>query len=195
MRYVSIDLETTGLNEDTCQIVEFAAVLADSSTPDLPVKDLPTFHRYIVLPEYKGEPYALSMHPHIFRAIAKKDPEFEYASPEELYLQFRTWLTTNGMPTTKIVAAGKNFGAFDLQFIKRNMPRAFMATFGHRFLDPAMLFFNPFEDKKLPDLATCLKRAGLDNHVSHNALEDAQQVVMCLNYAFMNTCFAWRDSE
>lgn len=39
MRYCSIDIETTGLNPDTCDILQFAAVLDDLNDPK-PLVDL-----------------------------------------------------------------------------------------------------------------------------------------------------------
>ena len=43
--YVSIDIETTGLDPETCQTLEIGAVF-DNWT--LPIRELPTFHCYVV---------------------------------------------------------------------------------------------------------------------------------------------------
>lgn len=45
MKYVSVDIETTGLDHDLCQIIEFTAVLADSAKPFQEV--MLTFHRVL----------------------------------------------------------------------------------------------------------------------------------------------------
>ena len=84
MRYVSIDIETTGLNPETCQIIEFGAVI-DNDTND----EFPTFHRYIKHHSYQGEPRALSMHARIFRALA----DGEGICPNSLARQFFEFLT------------------------------------------------------------------------------------------------------
>ena len=41
MKYVSIDLECTGLDEESCQIIEIGAVIDDSLYPEIPIKSLP----------------------------------------------------------------------------------------------------------------------------------------------------------
>lgn len=188
MKYVSVDLETTGLNPEACQIVEFAAVLDDLENLK-PIEQLPTFQAYITSEIYAGEPYALSMHPTIFRRIAKREPGFQYLGRDTLMKEFRKFLIANDwLPEPeasgridlvagklKVTAAGKNFGVFDLPFLKRHIWDWDNIQFEHRVIDPAMFFLSP-EDKKVPDSATCMKRAGLDGVVAHTALEDALMV-------------------
>ncbi len=182
MIYVSIDLETTGLDPERCQIIEMGAVVADSSMQDGPIAALPTFHTYVTQPYWTGESYALSMHSQIFRRIATKESGYSYIEPVYLTEVFTEWLYNSGV-SPKIVVAGKNFGAFDLPFLRKFSGMA--ELFGHRFIDPAMLYFDPMLDERIPDLQTCLYRAGLGNReVSHTALEDAQDVVRVLNGAF-----------
>ena len=72
MIYCSIDIETTGLDIEHCDIIEFAAVI-DDLTDRKPLEELPRFHAYIAKRSLKGEPYALSMHQNIFRKIAEAD--------------------------------------------------------------------------------------------------------------------------
>jgi hypothetical protein len=54
-----------------------------------------------------------------------------------------------------------------------------------RVLDPAVLFWNPLEDEKLPDQNECLKRAGIDGVVDHTALGDAWQVIQLLRTKYV----------
>jgi oligoribonuclease (3'-5' exoribonuclease) len=54
---VFIDIETTGLNPDPCDIIEIGAVIDDWLEP---LELQPLFHCYIKQQQYKGEPYALS---------------------------------------------------------------------------------------------------------------------------------------
>ena len=77
MQYVSIDIETTGLDEYTCDTIEFGAII-DNLNFQKPFDELPKFHAYVVLPRYQGEPYALSMHAEIFRRIANREEPYEY---------------------------------------------------------------------------------------------------------------------
>ena len=78
----------------------------------------------------------------------------------------------NGQP--KLVVAGKNVAGFDLPFLKQ-FP--FMPKFHHRVIDPGMMYFDPRNDNVPPDLKECKKRAKLPEHVSHEALDDAWDVI------------------
>jgi oligoribonuclease (3'-5' exoribonuclease) len=186
MLYVSIDIETTGLDPETCDVVEFAATLADTTgnyVGEFGERwSVPTFHRYVVQQTYRGEPYALSMHAAIFRKISvgQEGPE-EFCYPATLGHEFRCWLREHGV-SGRVFVAGKNFSSFDLQFLKK-LP-GFKGLFHHRTLDPVMLYFDPKMDEELPDLATCKARAGLPATVAHTALEDALDVVKVLTAAF-----------
>lgn len=184
MKYVSIDLETTGLDPETCQIVEFGAVVDDLN--DLkPVEELPSFHCYVLSPDgvYRGEPYALSMHAEIFRRIAKREKPWSYWLPWELTKHFHTFLNVDaGFVETSyggisIPAGGKNFAAFDLPFIRKHLPmKDSKVYFQHRCVDPAMLFCDP-KAEKLPDTKQCMDLAGIPGEVAHTAVEDARMVV------------------
>lgn len=200
MQYCSIDCETTGLNPDTCQMIEFAAVLADTTQYDANTNHLPYFRCYIKHELFRGEPYALSMHPHIFKAIATGETNIPLETMEDFGNRFHMWLVRRGVKLPVFVA-GKNFGSFDLQFLRRYTYPVCSPTgeivrhesiarlFHHRNLDPTMLFFDPSKDQSLPDLKTCLGRAGYPQVVAHNALEDAQDVVRVLNYKFAEVTF------
>ena len=64
--YVSIDIETTGLNPMECQILEVGAVIDDGRA----LENLPQFHCYVLHQQIVGSAFALSMHPTILRRIA-----------------------------------------------------------------------------------------------------------------------------
>ena len=51
MKYVSIDIETTGINPLVNDIIEFAAVIDDTNAK-VPIENLPKFHRYIKKDEH-----------------------------------------------------------------------------------------------------------------------------------------------
>jgi hypothetical protein len=64
MKYVSIDIETTGINKDWCDMIEFGAIIEDTNN-QLSYERAPKFHRYLKPPRkegYRGEIYALDMH-------------------------------------------------------------------------------------------------------------------------------------
>lgn len=181
MKYVSIDIETTGLDHNHCQTIEFGAVIDDLTDPK-PYSELPTFHCYVERERYTGEPYALAMHAEIFRRIAKREEPYKYVKPEHLREKFTAFLSANhlldGKPRTEINVVGKNFAKFDWRFLENEkFDNSVSFRLCHRNLDPGSLYFNPNYDAKPPDSKTCMKRAGLEGEVAHTALEDAMMVV------------------
>jgi hypothetical protein len=92
--YVCIDLETTGLDDANCQILEFGAVIEDWVTP---FEKLKSFRCYIYHDQIVGEPYALAMNAAILkkmagaekmmRAVLLGDPPVDgLASPSRIFL-------------------------------------------------------------------------------------------------------------
>jgi DNA polymerase III alpha subunit (gram-positive type) len=70
MRYCSIDCETTGLNRETCQILEIGAIIEDCGNP-LPFDKLPKRRIVIDRHQVTGEPYAINMNARIFKMLAQ----------------------------------------------------------------------------------------------------------------------------
>lgn len=199
MKYLSIDIETTGLDPSTCDVLEFGALLEDTENP-AGRENLPTFHKYLWRDVYRGEPYALAMNAHIFQkmiALKKEhgvghfhDNDKLLIQPEYMWEHFKWWLYShrklwagtkfdddknffiNEIPT--LVVAGKNVAGFDIPFVKL-LPG--MPKFHHRVIDPGMMYFDPRNDNVPPDLKECKKRAKLPEHVSHEALDDAWDVI------------------
>jgi hypothetical protein len=93
--------------------------------------------------------------------------------------KFNTWLYDHGL-IDKIVVAGKNYANFDLRFLEK-LPGWSRIKFDHRIIDVGNLYWEPKDDgPHLPDLSKCLKRAGLNPLVSHNAIADAIQVIQLI---------------
>ena len=176
MPYVSIDIETTGLDPNWCQILEIGAVY-DNWT--LPLQKLPTWHCYMPHDNIVGSPFALAMNADILRKLANPPRDEVFLRPEEAAQSLADWLKSLGEPQKTYVPAGKNFASFDRQFLKRLPDFERLVRLQHRTLDPAMLFWQP-GDERLPDSKTCYERAGLDGKVAHTALEDALAVVWLL---------------
>jgi oligoribonuclease (3'-5' exoribonuclease) len=173
LRYVSIDIETTGLDPETCQILEIGAVWDDWTKP---IDELRTYRRLVVHSEYRGNAHALAMNAPLLNRLSG-ERESWFLDPEQVADDLAAWLKGCGWDgKTALTPAGKNFASFDRQFLRR-LPRfEQVVKLHHRTLDPAVLFWRP-EDEKLPDSKTCYERAGLDNKVSHTAVEDALAVV------------------
>lgn len=78
MKYVSIDLETTGLETENHQVLSIGAVIEDTLNPHVKVEDLPTFHGVIVHNQLTGSPFALNMN----RDLIEKISVWQNTKPE-----------------------------------------------------------------------------------------------------------------
>ena len=76
--------------------------------------------------------------------------------------------------------AGKNFGTFDKLFLQELPWWQKLIRTRQRVLDPAILMVDWKSDKSLPNLTQCKERAGVTGIVTHNALEDAWDVIEVL---------------
>lgn len=188
MKYLSIDIETLGLDHYKHDIIEFGAVYDDLNNPK-PLDQLPRFHRYIYRTSgtYSGDPYAMSMHGTILKRIANRDTNYKYCLRRTLSMDFFSWLNSevhwpkDSKGMLKLNVAGKNFGAFDMRFL--SLPeyewKSNFIIWPHRFIDPTMLYYE-HGDSELPSSKVCLERAGLNNEVAHTAVDDALMVIQLL---------------
>jgi oligoribonuclease len=191
MRYVSIDIETTGLDPKVHDVVEIGAVI-DDTTAVAPLEKLPIFHCYVVKDNYVTDPYCAFMHQSLFLRIAdrkKYEGEYLFLHEHEVMPRFVHWLLENGFSkegcvVPKFTPAGKNFGSFDLQFLNNKFDFSNHVRCHHRILDPAVLYFNPTVDIEVPNMQTCLERAGIDEQVAHTGVDDAMQVVKLIRNIF-----------
>lgn len=70
MKYLSIDLETTGLDSEKYQILTFSALLEDT-TKKLPFDQCPKMNIYILREEIIGSPFAINMNSRIIASISR----------------------------------------------------------------------------------------------------------------------------
>jgi oligoribonuclease len=184
MKYLSLDIETTGLDPNHCNILELGAYVEDTAVYR-DREELPFFHAYLDLPVYTGEPYALAMNVRIFETILKlrKSGSPMLMRPTVLVDTFSEFLYKNFGDEIP-VPAGKNVAGFDIPFLA-TLPRwNDKIALKYRTMDPSMLFFNPLMDVSPPSLAECKKRAKLPEHVSHEALDDAWDVIQLFRTRF-----------
>ena len=70
MKYISIDIETTGLDPENCQVLSIGAVIED--TNDIkPLADLPTFHGVVLPNRIEGDPYAINLNRDLLQTIVQ----------------------------------------------------------------------------------------------------------------------------
>jgi DNA polymerase III epsilon subunit-like protein len=193
MIYVSIDIETTGLDPQKCQVLQIGAVIEDTNRV-IPLDQLAKFNCIVEHQEYVGQPTALAMNAKILKVLGDmerlvdKEERVNYRKvnnivPVGMVAQsFSMWLIANGFKATetgavKINAAGKNFATFDKLFLQNIIGWTSKIQMRQRIIDPAILFVDWINDDSLPNLNSCIKRAGLDGEVSHDALDDAIDVI------------------
>lgn len=185
MKFLSIDIETTGLDPQKNQILEFGAIAIDTSYPTVPY--IADFRAVFVHQELTGNPIALTMNAELISEIntllKTKDfdyDEFNYNKPNDIYVRnseefqkyFDEWLESINF-TGRITLAGKNLASFDLKFIEA---AGIKIKYRHRMIDPAILYVDWATDETLPDLQQCLDRAGIVKSVEHTSLADAGDV-------------------
>ena len=141
--------------------------------------------------------------------VRKKHDEhsgFQFLEPEDVAKAFFDFLWKNGLgylmtdasKTVRIIdghsypvfgsntkpilinVAGKNFGTFDKLFLEKLPWWKKLIQPKQRIIDPAILACQWDKDDYLPSLNECKKRLDITGEVSHNALEDAWDVIQIL---------------
>jgi len=173
--YLAADIETTGLDPETCQTLEMAFVLDDQS---LPVMKCPYFLRLIRHDKIVGEPFALAMNAHLLKRIAEGEgtpPKYamEHLSRwllAHLRISRNKWLADG--PHKHFILLGKNVGSFDLQFLKRldGWPKL---MFKHRSCDVGSIYSTATEFPSQRGLLHLAEEYNITGN-PHEALFDAR---------------------
>ena len=188
MRFVSIDLETTGGDPWVHEIIEFAAIIYDTRYPQTQA-DAPQF-RVLFQPTFAhAQPAALRMNQALIEELRAPDFDTIVLPLNELADRFAAFLLQHGFVRhergrIRVQAAGKNFDKFDRIFLERLPSFRQTISFYRAALDPGLLYWNPTKDKQwIPNMVACKKRAGFDDlAVAHRALDDAWDVVRLIQY-------------
>ena len=218
MKYISLDIETTGLEKDRYQILSIGAILEDTEKK-LDFGEIPKFHAAILHHEITGSPFAINMNKDLIEKIVQyqsaQDQDekndlvhitgMQFYKEDQIVEGFYRWLCDNGLVDYKftdmmvkiengksypaltsktkpvsINVAGKNFASFDKLFLER-LPRwQQVIRIRQRMIDPSVIFTNWKDDDTLPNIQTCKERAKIEGIVTHNALEDAWDVIQLL---------------
>lgn len=192
MNFISIDIETTGLDPEKCQIIEFGAVVVENWNI------VGKYRRIIWNSEIKGEPFAISMNINIINEFSKFMSTNDFKeipgiiTEKELTIDFINWINENKFNfettkkgTIKINVAGKNYSQFDSKFLNKIPNWTNLIEIHRRVLDPSILYFNSMLDKEnLPSLEDCKLRSKLfktdEIKVKHRADKDAEDVAILL---------------
>jgi len=214
MKYISIDIETSGLNHDMNHVLSIGAIIEDTNNK-LPYEELPKFNAIVLQNNIQGSPRAVTMNQEIIslmgdylegtdevRKSLNSNSGYEFYEEEDVVKEFYKFLWSNGFATldspsthvngklTPIIdgrtkpitlnVAGKNFGTFDRLFLVELPWWQKLIRTRQRVLDPAILCVDWENDTSLPSLTTCKERMKVDGIVTHNALEDAWDVIEIL---------------
>jgi hypothetical protein len=214
MKYVSIDIETSGLNHDMNHVLSIGAIIEDTNNK-LPYEELPKFNAIVLQNNIQGSPRAITMNSDIIylmgdylegsneiREDLKLTSGYQFFEEEEVIKEFYRFLWRNGYSTldspsthdngklmpiidsrTKPITlnvAGKNFGTFDKLFLQELPWWQKLIRTRQRVLDPAILCVDWVNDESLPSLTVCKDRKNVEGIVTHNALEDAWDVIQIL---------------
>lgn len=178
MKYLSFDLEATGLREHDL-IIEFGCVPFDAGTQTLALEH--TFHCFIQCPSFDQlrttlDPWVIEHNEDLIRKAHS-----EGLTLENFKTQLVAYLTSpeinNYFDTNKITLFGKSMAAIDLPFLNRDLGWKTMRDyFEHRQLDLSSVAYNMIDLGHLPQKCTSgselMGELGFGD-VAHTALEDA----------------------
>jgi hypothetical protein len=210
MIYTSIDIETSGLDSEKHKVLSIGAIIEDTEKKlpyeDCPkfnaivlqneITGSPralTMNKEIIamIGEYLEGTNET-------RHLMNTYSDYSFYEKDEVVKKFYEFLWVNGygdavpnqlLVTSKIDSnskpitlnvAGKNFGTFDKLFLQELPWWQKLIRTRQRVLDPAILMVDWNNDKSLPNLTTCKERADIQGVVTHNALEDAWDVIEVL---------------
>ena len=166
--YISIDIETTGTNEERHQVLEIGAVY---NQQDVDVMSCPYFHIAMDPGEIVGTAYALNMNARIIKhlAIGKE------RNPTSAMMLLMNWVRhlRKQLDIEQFHLIGKNVGAFDLQFLKR-IPGWQEDYFSHRHMEVGSVYSTPGGISGQSELLNTIAADAKIEGNPHEALYDAR---------------------
>lgn len=179
MKYLSLDLEATGLEKDAL-IIELACVPICSETSS--IEENLSFHTYIKCPSFESlkpklNPWVIENNKELITKAHLEGLEFK-----DFKNKFAAYLDSDKVKKyfqgeKRITLFGKSMNAIDLPFLNRDLGEEFMQKyFEHRYLDLSSVAYTFVDLKKLP--IACRSGSSLMKHfgmgeVAHTALLDA----------------------
>lgn len=178
MKYLSFDLEATGLGENDL-IIEFACVPFCPTTQK--IYDEHTFHTFIKCPSFEDlkpnlDPWVVENNETLIKKAHSEGLEIE-----EFKKRLSTYLESPEIKELfnhqKITLFGKSMAAIDLPFLNRDLGWDWMREyFEHRQLDLSSVAYSLIDLGLLPEKcksgSELMRELGYGD-VAHTALEDA----------------------
>ena len=186
--YISVDLETTGVDLEKSEILEIGAVYDDGVSAIESLEKLEFIIQLDVITH--AEPYAVNMNARLFKAMARKEGTslaIAFNAITDLFCKGATaaaeWDMANKFnPRNKIYIAGKNAASFDIPILKSFLKRreypntkVLFDSIHYQVLDVGSMYYAEFGGR-IPSLSEISARAGRAE-VTHKALDDAMDVV------------------
>ena len=178
MKYLSFDLEATGLREHDL-IIEFACVPFDAKERNIE-NDL-SFHCFVKCPSFNElksdlDPWVIENNETLINKAHTEGLEMK-AFKDKLVAYLTSDTIQNYFGNKKITLFGKSMAAIDLPFLNRDLGWETMRKyFEHRQLDLSSVAYNMIDLGHLPEKCTSgselMKELGY-GEVAHTALEDA----------------------
>ena len=179
MRYISFDIEATGLGESDF-IIEFAALPFDASTGVLE-EDL-SWQTLIHCPSFEElrprlNPWVIDNNRSLIEKAHSEGVALE-AFKEGLTQYLKSSPIVKYFGGEKPILFGKSVASIDIPFLKRDLGwQWFEQHFSHRQLDLSAVSYSLIDKGVLP--SSCSTGSGLMKHlgmgeVAHTALEDAR---------------------
>ncbi len=206
MKVLYVDLETTGLDPETCQILQIGLLWDHDST--IPIDQLPQLEFLVRHDSYRGDPYALWLNATLLQQLSKPGVGVPIG---DVALVLSDVMSSWGITTKdRVNIGGKNIAGFDIPFLSKlpNFDRngwdewdsgtamvdgtlhsrhkwstGNRFQWRHRTVDPAMMYARPDDDMP-PNLDECLKRAGIEKKTVHTALDDCKLVCELVRKGF-----------
>lgn len=180
MKYLSIDLEATGL-EENAYIIEFAAVPVDTETQLIDTKN--SFHTFIKCPSFEElkpnlNDWVIKNNEELIRKASSTGDDIDHFKFRLLdYLNSEPLKGFRDIKFGNFTILGKSLNSIDIPFLNRDIGWDSMKTlFHHQVLDVSSIARLAIDLKKIPE--ECASGSKLSSYlgfgeIAHTALEDA----------------------
>lgn len=185
MKYISLDTETTSATIKTPANLLMLSMVVEDTENIVPVTELPHFTCYLGKNDdtYTGSAGAIAMNGWIFEILAgKKEANYPiYDITDPFFKVAVEDFFTKHIGMQRKFLAGKNVATFDLFFLPKWLKDHFKA----RVIDPGSVFVDFKSEEVMKSLGSLKKQFGMKDPVTHDAREDAMDVIRILRKKYV----------